>query len=293
MAGAVDVRPSPIAGRWYPREPGRLARSIDAYLEAAPPAELHGTVVALLAPHAGHMYSGAVAGHAFAAVRGSSPRLVAVVGPIHDAHRAALLSSGHQAYGTPLGSVPVDQIALRQLDARIKAETGRPLTLIRGEDEHSVEIGLPFLQRALRGEFRLLPVMVRRCGREVARGLGRALAAVLHGQPSLLVASSDLSHYCPQDVADRLDAELLKRVEALDPEGVLRAEAEGTGAACGAEALAAVLWAARDLGADRARILRHGTSGDVTGEHREVVGYGAAVMLRGRGNTEVRRREAT
>ena len=280
MGAVVDVRPSPIAGRWYPREPGRLARSVDGYLEAAGVREPDGSVVALLAPHAGHLYSGAVAGHAFAAVRGSSPQLVAVVGPMHDAHPAALLSSGHEAYGTPLGSVPIDRTALRRLSAWIEAEAGRPLTLIRNDDEHSVEIELPFLQRALRGAFHLLPVMVRGCKREVARGLGRALATVLRGQPSLLVASSDLSHYCPQDVADRLDAELLKQVEALDPDGVLRAEADGTGSACGAGALAAVLWAARDLGADRARILRHATSGDVTGERGEVVGYGAAVVLR-------------
>ncbi|MBI1728607.1 MAG: AmmeMemoRadiSam system protein B [Candidatus Rokubacteria bacterium] len=276
----MDVRPSPIAGRWYPREPGRLARSVDAYLDSACLPDLGGTVVAVMAPHAGHAYAGPVAGHAFAAVRGSAPELVAVVGPMHDYHTEMLLGSGHQAYGTPLGIVPVDQAALRHLDARLEAEIGRPLTLVRDDTEHSVEIELPFLQRALRGEFHLLPVMVRGSRPEVVRGLGRALAAVLRDRVGLLVASTDLSHYCARDVADRLDAEVLRRVEALDPDGVLRAEDEGTGFACGAGALAAVLWAARDLGADGVRILRHATSGDVTGEHQEVVGYGAAVVIR-------------
>jgi AmmeMemoRadiSam system protein B len=280
MAEVVDVRPSPIAGRWYPREPGRLARSVDAYLDAARLPDLNGTVVAVMAPHAGHAYSGPAAGHAFAAVRGSAPELVAVVGPMHDYHPEMLLGSGHQAYGTPLGIVPVDQVALRSLDARLEAEIGRPLTLVRHDTEHSVEIELPFLQRALRGEFQLLPVMVRGSRPEVVRGLGRALAAVLRDRAGLLVASTDLSHYCAQEVADRLDAEVLRRVEALDPDGVLRAEDEGTGFACGAGALAAVLWAARDLAADGVRILCHATSGDVTGEHEEVVGYGAAVVIR-------------
>jgi AmmeMemoRadiSam system protein B len=114
----------------------------------------------------------------------------------------------------------------------------------------------------------------------VLRGLGRALAAVLRDRAGLLVASTDLSHYCTQEVADRLDAEVLRRVEALDPDGVLRAEDEGTGFACGAGALAAVLWAARDLAADQVRILCHATSADVTGEYEEVVGYGAAVVFR-------------
>lgn len=280
MAAVADVRPSPIAGRWYPRDPGQLARSVDGYLDSARPADLDGTVVAVMAPHAGHAYSGLVAGHAFAAVRGSAPELVAVVGPMHDYHPEMLLGSGHQAYGTPLGIVPVDQAALRRLDARLEAEIGRPLMLVRDDTEHSVEIELPFLQRALRSEFHLLPVMVRGSRSEVVRGLGRALAAVLRDRAGLLVASTDLSHYCAQETADRLDAELLRRVEALDPDGVLRAEDEGTGFACGAGALAAVLWAARDLAADGVRILCHATSGDVTGEREEVVGYGAAVVLR-------------
>jgi MEMO1 family protein len=280
MAAVADVRPSPIVGRWYPREPGRLARSIDAYLDSARLPDLDGTVVAVMAPHAGHAYSGPVAGHAFAAVRGSAPELVAVVGPMHEYHPETLLGSGHQAYGTPLGTVPVDQAALRHLDARLEAEIGQPLTLVRNDSEHSVEIELPFLQRALRGEFHLLPVMVRGSRPEVVRGLGRALAAVLRDRAGLLVASTDLSHYCAQEVADRLDAEVLRRVEALDPDGVLRAEDEGTGFACGAGALAAVVWAARDLGADGVRILCHATSGDVTGEREEVVGYGAAVVIR-------------
>jgi AmmeMemoRadiSam system protein B len=255
-------------------------RSVDAFLDSARLPDLDGTVVAVMAPHAGHAYSGPVAGHAFAAVRGSAPELVAVVGPMHDYHPEMLLGSAHQAYGTPLGIVPVDQAALRRLDARLEAEIGRPLTLVRDDTEHSVEIELPFLQRALRREFHLLPVMVRGSRPEVARGLGRALAAVLRDRAGLLVASTDLSHYCAQEVADRLDAEVLRRVEALDPDGVLRAEDEGTGFACGAGALAAVLWAARDLAADQVRILCHATSGDVTGEHEEVVGYGAAVVLR-------------
>jgi len=291
MATVVDVRASPIVGRWYPREPGRLASSVDAYLDAARLPDLNGTVVAVMAPHAGHAYSGPVAGHAFAAVRGSAPELVAVVGPMHEFHPETLLGSGHQAYATPLGIVPVDQAALRRLDARLKAEIGRPLALIRDDTEHSVEIELPFLQRALRSEFHLLPVMVRESRPEVVRGLGRALAAVLRDRAGLLVASTDLSHYCAQEVANRLDAEVLRRVEALDPDGVLRAEDDGTGSACGAGALAAVLWAARDLAADGVRILCHATSGDVTGERTEVVGYGAAVVLRRAGATSGKRGE--
>jgi hypothetical protein len=103
---------------------------------------------------------------------------------------------------------------------------------------------------------------------------------VLAGRPAVLVASTDLSHFYPVEQARVLDREVLRAVEALDPLGVMRAEEEGRGFACGRSALAAVLWAALDLGADACRILRHATSGDVTGDYSGVVGYAAAVITR-------------
>ena len=125
-----------------------------------------------------------------------------------------------------------------------------------------------------------MPVMVRDQRREVARALGLALAVALRDRAALLVASTDLSHYHPQAAANRLDRELLRRVEAFDPDAVLRAEQEGAGEACGIGALAAVLWAARELGADRVRVLDYATSGDVTGDLDRVVGYAAGVVTR-------------
>jgi hypothetical protein len=280
-AGIAQVRPSPIAGRWYPGSPSRLAAAVDGFLGLARLPMLSGTVVAVVAPHAGHVYSGPVAGYAFAALRGLAPDLVALVGPLHDPDARPLLGSAHEAYQTPLGAVPVDHDATAELARHLREADGLPLALVARDMEHSLEIELPFLQRALKPGFRLLPVMVSTLDRRVSRGLGRALAAVLRCRSSLLVASTDLSHYHDQETARRLDAEMLRRVEALDPEGVLTAEEEGAGYACGAGALAAVLWACRDLGADRVRILRYATSGDVTGENDSVVGYAAAIATRG------------
>jgi AmmeMemoRadiSam system protein B len=122
--------------------------------------------------------------------------------------------------------------------------------------------------------------MVADPSQRVTRALGEALAQVLHGQQAILVASTDLSHFYPQPLANRLDAEMLSQVEAFNPEGVLKTEEEGKGFACGRAALAAVLWAARGLGADTVKVLRHATSGDVTGDFSQVVGYGAAVITR-------------
>jgi AmmeMemoRadiSam system protein B len=112
----------------------------------------------------------------------------------------------------------------------------------------------------------------------VAERLGHALAELLQGKPSLLVASSDLSHFYPAATARQYDEEILSRIEAFNPEAVIKAEEEGVGFACGRGAIAAVLWAARDLGADHIKVLKYAHSGDVTGDHHSVVGYGSAVI---------------
>jgi hypothetical protein len=227
-----------------------------------------------MTPHAGHRYSGPVAGYAFAALRDLEPELVAVVAPMHYLAVSPLLTTAHAAYETPLGQIHVDQDALHLLQQALH------LTPVRQDPEHSLEIELPFLQRALKKPFRLLPVMVRDPSLQVAQALGQALAKILAGRQALLVASTDLSHFYPQTVAQELDAEMLRRVEAFDPQGVLQAEEEGKGFACGRGALAAVLWAAKELGANHVQILHYATSGDITGDYSQVVGYGSAVVTR-------------
>lgn len=280
----MDVRPSPIAGRWYPAQPQALRASMDAFLTAAGQPDGGGEVIGLLAPHAGHQYSGAVAAHAFRAVQGMRPEVVALICPSHFHADGPMLTSGHEAYATPLGQAVIDQEAVARLRAELSAGLRLPpeqaLTAIRDDQEHAIEIELPFLQQSLAAEFQLLPVMLRDQDETAARALGAALAAVLQGRRALLVASSDLSHFYPQAQAVALDREMLRRVAAFDPEGVLAAAASGEGQACGSGAIAAVLWAAKALGASRAEILKHATSGDVSGDYGQVVGYAAARLIK-------------
>ncbi len=286
MGAKLDVRPSPIAGQWYPGEARRLAAQVDQYMNEAKLPEISGQVVAVMAPHAGHLYSGPVAGYAFAVLRGMQPDVVAVVSPMHYPYAESLLTTAHSAYATPLGTMPVEHSLIDALDMRLQAELGFGLKRIANDMEHSLEIELPFLQRALSQPFQLLPIMVRDQRAYVAQKLGEALAAVLSdpalmGERSvLLVASTDLSHFYSQDIANRLDNEMLRQVGAFDPLGVMKTEDEGKGFACGRGALAAVLWAAKALGADRSQVVQYATSGDVTGDYGRVVGYGAAVITR-------------
>jgi AmmeMemoRadiSam system protein B len=279
MTGIAEIRPSPIAGTWYTGDPNRLRQQVDQYLASVRLPDMEGQVVAMIAPHAGHRYSGNTAGHAFASILGQDRDLVAVISPMHAGYPANLLTSGHQAYGTPLGTVRIDQAALIQLD-EILTQDGMPLTPVVNDKEHSLEIELPFLQRALQNDFKLLPVMVRSQSPLVARRLGHALAQVMQGRNGLMVASSDLSHFYPQKLAQKLDAEMLRRIHSFSPDDLFTAERSGMGFACGVAAVAAVLWAARELGASVVEILHHSTSGDETGDYSSVVGYGAAVVLK-------------
>ncbi len=280
MDARMDVRPSPIAGRWYESNPNRLARQIDGLLDAARLPDLQGEVIGLVAPHAGHQYSGVTAAHAFKTVLGNSYDLVVIISPYHDLFPGSLITSSHAAYATPLGEVPINQTALKALDSDIATLTGSFIKRISHDTEHSLEIELPFLQRCLQGTFTLLPIMVRSRDAREMQSLGEAVANVAMKQKTLLVASSDLSHFYPENQAELLDAFLEKQILEMSPKGVLDADITGKGYACGAGAISAILWAALTLKANKTVLLHHSTSGDETGDHRSVVGYGAAVILR-------------
>ncbi len=275
-----NVRPSPIAGHWYSSNPIRLASEVDSYLNAAVVPPLPGKIIGLMVPHAGYIYSGPVAGYGFTALRGLKPDVVAVISPMHHPYYEPILTTAHSAYATPLGLIQVDEDALRVLSAHLYESAGLRLARLANDPEHSLEIELPFLQRVIQNKFTLIPIMVRDPGAKTTRALGQALAFVLQDRSAILVASTDLSHRYTQDMAMKLDAEILREVDRFNPQGVLDAEIEGRGYACGRGALAAVMWAAKAMGADHAQVLRHATSGDVTGDYSEVVGYGAAVFTR-------------
>jgi len=276
----LNVRPSPLAGRWYESDPAILADSVDRYLDSAQLPVLSGEVIAVIAPHAGHIYSGPVAGYAFAALRGRSPDVVAVIGPMHHPYYEPLITTAHDAYSTPLGEVPVDKDALFQLDELLRSNLNLGLSPIENDPEHALEIELPFLQRALSSEWRLLPVMVRVREASISERFGKALAKVLRDKNFALVASTDLSHFYNQQTALVYDRSMLKQIESFKPEGAFDLERAGKGFACGLGAFTAVMWAARELGADKVQILHHATSGDVTGDYSSVVGYGAAAILK-------------
>ncbi len=272
----LDLRPSPIAGTWYPANPKSLAASIDGFYTEVNLPEIKGEVIGVIAPHAGHRYSGAVAAHAFATLRGQQPDLIVILSPFHNYDPHPILTSKHQAYATPLGNIEIDSAALEELQSLLPI----PITPIANDPEHAIEIELPFLQRVFTHQFKLLPIMIRAQEEDVAKQLGEALARVLQNKNAILVASTDLSHFYEQATAKTLDHEMLKRFESFKPESIFEAEQTGKGFACGHAAVAAVEWAAQTLGANKVQRLKYATSGDITGDTKSVVGYGAAIILK-------------
>ncbi len=275
----LDTRPSPLAGSWYPADPGVLRSSIQGYLDSVQEQNIAGEIHGIIVPHAGHQYSGKTAARAFRLLSDSRPDYVAVISPSHQPVPGKLVTSAHQAYETPLGDIPISLTMMNRLE-NILERSGLTLNAIRDDREHSLEIELPFLQAVFSHHFELLPVMIADQTTQTASILGSALAELLENENALIVASTDLSHFYPRDIALRFDTEMLSRMEAFDPEGVIRAEDEQFGFACGRGAAAAALWACQKLGADSVQVLGYSTSGDVTGDQSSVVGYGSAVIFR-------------
>ncbi len=277
---SLKVRPSPIAGMWYPDDPIVLRQQVTALINEAAIPPLGGELVAVIAPHAGYRYSGVTAGHAFSAMKGLQPELVVVVSPFHDYNPMPLLTSAYQAYETPLGSIRVAHEQIQALNDYLVEEIGADLEFIVKEREHAVEIELPFLQCALESQFELMPLMVSTNDDTLVFKLGEGLGQVLKGRKALMVASTDLSHFYNQQAARRLDMEMLRQMEAFSPEGVLAAQCEGSGQACGAMAVVAVMVAAQALGANKAQLLHYSHSGESSGETESVVGYGAVALVK-------------
>jgi len=276
----LDPRPAALAGTWYSANPHLLRSEVADYIQAAALPKFSGEVVALVAPHAGHRYSGPVAGYAFRAIQGNSYETIAVISPFHRPHSHALLTSAHDAYETPLGRIPIDKQSQKALNQWLQKNDAVTLEPIRRDNEHAIEIELPFLQAALDGPFQLLPVMIADASPETAYALGSALAATLQDQRSLLIASTDLSHFYPEQKANQLDQAMLNAIASFEPNEVMKVHHSGKGQACGLLPVLAVMTAARELGASQAHIFHYATSGATSGDYSRVVGYGAGAFTR-------------
>jgi MEMO1 family protein len=290
---ATDIRPAAVAGSWYPASADQLAREVDEYIGRAQ-VDDRDAPIAIVAPHAGLKYSGPVAAFAYRAIQHSDYDAAVLVGPSHFFGFSGVAIWPRGAWQTPFGAVQVAEDLARAIAAASGEVIEHPHAHSR---EHSLEMQLPFLAH-LRPGVPFVPMVMGYQDRETAFALGDALASAItnrraaggiadrRGGPSgpreavpgrvLLVASSDLSHYEDAPTAQAMDSVVLREVERLDPEGLMRALERQPHHACGGGPIVAVLHAAKRLGATRARVLKYGDSGDVSGDKSSVVGYMAA-----------------
>ncbi len=273
---AMHIRPPAVSGLFYPSDPTILTLDVDTLLEEAPAPALPGTPIALVAPHAGYAYSGPTAAAAYAALRKRPFRTAVIVAPSHREHFHGISVYDGDAYRTPLGLINVD-IALRE---KLLAYKGMIKSSAMGHrDEHAVEVHLPFIQR-INPDAKILPIVMGDQRPEYCRLLGDALAAISGDASTVLIASSDLSHFHPGSEARTLDAVAARHLSELQPMRLLDDVAHARCEACGAGPVAAVMTAALQLGAVRSTILHQCHSGDVTGDESRVVGYVSAALTR-------------
>lgn len=267
------VRPMAVAGSWYPRTPGALAEALDEDLRQAE-AGPAGDVRAIIAPHAGLMYSGPVAAYAYRAAAAGAYDVAVLVGPSHFAGFDGVALWAEGRFETPLGPLTIDAACAQALADQSPLITAR--TDVHGR-EHSLEMQLPFLRHLLPA-VPIVPLLMGYQTPDTIVVLGDALARALEGRRALLVASSDLSHYQNAATAWRLDRVVLDAIVRFDPAALLDELERVPTHACGGGPMVSVMIAAQKLGADDAIVLKYGDSGDVSGDKSAVVGYVAAAL---------------
>jgi AmmeMemoRadiSam system protein B len=267
------VRAPAVAGRFYPADPRELSKQVDECVSASKRRE-KAAAIACVVPHAGYMYSGAVAGSVYGALR--LTRRVVLFGPRHYPRGESLAILTEGEWKTPLGLVRVD--------AKLASELRHGFPRLRDDAvahqaEHSLEVQLPFLQRLL-GDFTFVPVVIGTDRFAVLEELGTALAGVLQAQPEsvLMIASSDMNHYESDVVTREKDRLAIERILALDPRGLWDTVRDRGISMCGYAPTVAILTAAKLLGATRGELVSYATSGDITGDYEAVVGYAGMVI---------------
>ena len=260
-----------VAHQFYPGDPATLRHALDGLIPAATTKQ---KALAVISPHAGYIYSGAVAGETFAAVE--IPQDIVVMGPNHHGYGAPVALMDKGAWSMPLGEVPINTVLAHSLLAQtelIKADT------LAHRFEHSLEVQVPFLQY-FRPDMTLTPMVISHLSYKTCQIVGEALAAAVkqYGKPVLIVASSDMTHYESRESATTKDSLAMQQIKSLNPEGLYNTVLGNKISMCGIMPATIALIAALRLGATQARLIRYTDSGEASGDTNQVVGYAGFVI---------------
>jgi len=267
-----EVREPAVAGQFYPGSERQLRQVVQHFL-AAPPTEPT-RAIGIIAPHAGYVYSGAVAGAVYSHIQ--IPARAIVLCPNHTGYGAPLAIMSEGSFRTPLGEIAIDHELAEKLKAGFPLLREDSTAQLR---EHAIEVQLPFLQ-SLRADLRFVPITVGIGQIEPLSALGVVMAKVISelGEPVLIVASSDMNHYESDEQTRIKDAMAIEQVLSLQPKGLFETVCSQNISMCGVGPAVAMLTAALRLGATKAELIKYATSGDVSGDHEHVVGYAGVVV---------------
>ena len=267
------VRKPAVAGYFYPSDPNKLKKEVETLLALAEPSGSYSNIFGIVSPHAGYIYSGRTAAYGFKLLKESSIKTVVIISPSHREYFPGVSVYNGDSYETPLGVVDLNLEMTEKL-------TSSSRIIFRGleghREEHAVEVQIPFLQTVLK-DFTIVPVVMGDQGDMFVYELADKLAETIDDE-TLIVSSSDLSHYYSSEAADKLDSVIEKHILEFDFDGLQENLKNRNCEACGGGTIVSMMKTASLLNKKKASVLNRSDSGDTTGDHREVVGYLSAVV---------------
>ena len=276
----MQIRTPAVAGMFYPSEKNELKESIhQCFLHSfgpgkLPPTEEKKKIYGVICPHAGYMYSGPIACHSFYSISSESPELFIIIGPNHWGVGCNVAAMKDCSWETPLGQVEVDSDAASELS---KISNIVDLDFFSHTKEHSLEVQVPMLQEVY-SKFKILPIILIDQEKNAAEEIGEAVATISKQKNSMIIGSSDFTHYEPNEFAHEQDKALIEPILDLDVDQFYKVLYEKNVTACGYGAIASTMIACKKLGATKGELLKYATSGDVTGDTSSVVGYGSIIF---------------
>ncbi|HUU52137.1 MAG TPA: AmmeMemoRadiSam system protein B [Candidatus Heimdallarchaeota archaeon] len=280
LSWAQGIRKPVCAGSWYDSNPDALSRQLDRCLLQAETTSPTEGIIGLVAPHAGYIYSGQIAAHAYRLVHGKDYDTVIIIGTAHHYGFRGCSIYPKGGYETPLGVAEIDET----LASEISKVSGYKFIPKAHAEEHSVEMQVPFIQKVL-PEAKIVPIVMGTPSKITILSLAAAFSKTLSGKKVLIVASTDLSHFFPKEKANTVDTETLSLMESMDTDTIIKKMEQRENIMCGGGPVAAVLLYAKQVGAPKVEILKYADSSQVGGDETRVVGYMAAAVYAGENAT--------
>lgn len=277
----MQIRTPAVAGMFYPKAQKDLESTIkESYLHnygpgKLPPSTPDKKIMGVICPHAGYMYSGPIAAHSFYAISSLKPELVIILGPNHWGLGCGVAAMRDGLWKTPLGDIEVDTDTAIEVNRTSKIIE---LDFFSHTRDHSLEVQLPMLQQIYSYKFKILPIILINQSLDAAKDIGHAIANIAKNKKTIIIGSSDFTHYEENEFAHKQDKTLIEPIVKLDVEKFYKILQENQVSACGYGAIASTMIACKELGATKGSLLKYATSGDITGEKSSVVGYASIVF---------------